>query len=491
METAETILSQSTGLTLILVLGMIWVILGWWWGKKSRNLEGFMLAGRNVGLALGTATALATWVTSNTTMLAPQFALELGIWGMLAYSTASFGLFLFAPLARRIGHLMPQGFTSGDFIRLRYGKTAWYCFLAISLFYSLTWLISMGMAGGIMLQTLSGIPYEQGMSLILLVCVLYTLFGGLYAVIGTDYIQSLIILAGVVLVGYSVLQVLDFGDIYTHVAVNRPVLLSMLMPASIMALFNSLLFGMGEIFHSNVWWSRAFAMRRGVGYKAYLISGLLWLPIPVAAGFIAFASGPLGINITSPDMVGPLVAAKILGPIGAVMVFAVIFCSLASSIDSLLAATSDLITEDLYRKLFHPDATEERLRKVSALVIILLGVTAWLVCLPRIGTLATVLFFAGPMVGSTIWPIVTGLFWKKTNATGVVCAMVLGSALGLVAYFQWGWYTASMIGTAVSMLVVVVSTWLFPGDFDWRRLDEYAISNIPPDVEFETEKQWA
>jgi urea-proton symporter len=80
-----------------------------------------MLAGRNVGLALGTATAVATWVTSNTTMLAPQFALQMGIWGMLAYSTASIGLFLFAPMARRIRELMPEGYTSAEFVRLRYG----------------------------------------------------------------------------------------------------------------------------------------------------------------------------------------------------------------------------------------------------------------------------------------------------------------------------------------------------------------------------------
>src|SRR5690606_36048676 len=116
-----------------------------------------MVAVRNVGLALGTASAMATWVTSNTVMLAPQFAIQFGIWGMLAYSTASFGLFLFAPMARRIRHLMPNGFTSGDFIRLRYGRPAWFLFLVITLFYSLAWLVCMPMAGGIVLYSLAGI----------------------------------------------------------------------------------------------------------------------------------------------------------------------------------------------------------------------------------------------------------------------------------------------------------------------------------------------
>ncbi|MCB2201801.1 sodium:solute symporter family protein [bacterium] len=472
MEHQSAVLSPTIGWILLGGLGLLWIALGIYWGRKAKGIEGFMLAGRNVGLALGAATAMATWVTSNTTMLAPQFAYELGIWGMIAYSTASFGLFLFAPLAKRIRRLMPKGYTSGDFIRLRYGKAAWLFFLAISIFYGFTWLISMGMAGGILMHALAGIPYTVGMTAILLVCVIYTLFGGLYAVIGTDYIQSLIILVGIVIVGIGVLSQANFEAIYTDLRLERPMLVNILLPASIMAIFNNLLFGVGEIFHSNVWWSRAFAMREGIGRKAYTLAGFFWLPVPIAAGFIALAAGTLGINVTSPDMVGPLVAANVLPKIGAIVVFAVFFCSLASSIDSLLAATSDLITEDIYRKLINPRASEQLLRKMSAWIIVGLGFAAWAVCLPRVGTLATVLFFAGPMVGSTIWPIAAGLFWKRTNPTGALAAMVLGSGIGLIAYFQLGWYTASLIGASVSMLTVVISTWLFPRTFEWETLDE-------------------
>lgn len=475
MEHQSYIISQELGWVLLGILGVLWILLGMYWGRKAKNMEGFMVAGRNVGLAFGAATTMATWVTSNTTMLAPQFALQLGIWGMIAYSTASFGLFLFAPLAKRIRQLMPHGYTSGDFIRLRYGKATWLLFLGISIFYGFTWLISMGMAGGILMNAIAGIPYEIGMTVILAVCVVYTLFGGMYAVIGTDYIQSLIILVGIVVVGIGVLSQVDFGTIHTNVLEEKPMLMNALMPAAIMAIFNNLLFGLGEVFHSNVWWSRAFAMREKVGKKAYNLAGFFWLPVPIAAGFIALASGALGINITSPDMVGPLVAANVLGELGSIVVFAVFFCSLASSIDSLLAATSDLITEDIYRKMINPNAGEKLLRRVSSGIIIGLGVFAWAVCMPRIGSLATVLFFAGPMVGSTIWPIATGLFWKKANAKGALLGMLLGSSIGLVAYFYLGWYTASLIGAAVSMITVVVCTYAFPENFDWKALNEPAL----------------
>jgi urea-proton symporter len=472
MEHQSEILSTSTGWLLLILLGIIWVLLGIYWGRKAKSMDGFMLAGRNVGLAFGTATAMATWVTSNTTMLAPQFALQLGIWGMVAYSTAAFGLFLFAPLARRIKDLMPKGYTSGDFIRLRYGKAAWLVFLGISIFYGFTWLISMGMAGGILMNALAGIPYEIGMTAILLVCVLYTLFGGLYAVIGTDFIQSLIIMIGIVVVGVAVIWSIDLEQVYTNLRTEKPMLLNVLLPASIMAIFNNLLFGIGEVFHSNVWWSRAFAMRKGIGQKAYTLAGFFWLPVPIDAGFIALTSGSLGVNITSPDMVGPLMAGNILGKAGAVIVFIVFFCSLASSIDSLLAATSDLIVEDIFKKMINPGASERWLRRVSSFVIVGLGLLAWLVCLPRIGTLATVLFFAGPMVASTIYPIATGLFWKSASAKGALWAMVSGSVIGLIAYFQMGWYTASLIGATVSIIVTVTFARLAPDDFDWKKMDE-------------------
>jgi urea-proton symporter len=472
MTPQSVILPLSWGVALLLILGILWISLGITWGRKAKSLEGFMLAGRNVGMGLGVGTVMATWITSNTTMLAPQFALELGILGMLAYSTASCGLFLFAPLAKRIRRLMPHGYTSGDFIRLRYGPGPWRIFLFISLSYALTWLVSMAMAGGILLQALAGIPYVWGMSALLTVCVIYTVFGGLYAVIGTDFIQSLIILVGIVVIGLGIMMSFDLEDMYTQVATESPMLLNMLFPAALLALFNNLLFGVGEIFHSNVWWSRAFALQEYIGQRTYVIAGLLWIPVPIASGFLALSSGILDINVPRPDMVGPLVSAHILGPLGAVVVFIVLFCSLASSLDSVLAATSDLLINDVIKTRWMPQANEPQLRQMTTGMVVGLGVLTWLVCLPKIGTLATVLFFAGPLVASTIWPIATGLYWPHANAQGARWGMILGSGGGLLAYWGWGWYTGALTGAAISMVVVWLASRMRHPDFRWERLNE-------------------
>lgn len=470
-------LDASTGWLILAVFSVLWVALGSYLGRRAVGLDGYMLAGRKVGLALGTATAMATWVTSNTTMAAPQLALQMGVWGMLGYSLGSVGLMLFAPLAKRIHKLMPSGYTSGDFIRLRYGKTTWRVFLAISLFYGFGWLVSMGMAGGVLVHALTGIDYRIGMTVILSVCVIYTVLGGLRAVIGTDFLQTLIILIGVVVIAWLAITEVGFERMHESVLEKRPELLNLLMPAAIMFLFNNLMFGVGEIFHSNVWWSRAFAFREGIGFKAYLTAGLFWMPIPVVAGFIALTVPALDINVPAADMVGPLVAAKLLGTSGAILVFIVVFAALASSLDSLLAATSDLILTDIYKGHFRPQASEKELASAARWVILGLGLLAWLLCLPRLTTLAELLYFTGAFVASTIWPIAAGLYWKRVNSTGATLAMVAGTTIGLAGYFLIGFYVAALISAAVSMLIVLISTWLRPDDFDWATL---TVSEVRP-----------
>lgn len=468
----DAVLSQNIGYLLLAAFSAVWIYLGWFWGRRAQSLDGYMLAGRNVGLALGTATAMATWVTSNTTMAAPQIAYQMGLWGMIGYSLGTMGLIFFAPMAERIRALMPKGYTSGDFVRLRYGKVAWYVFLAISVFYGLGWLISMGMAGGILMNALTGMDYFIGMSVILFICLVYTILGGLYAVIGTDYIQSVVILSGIVAVSAMIYFNNGFDSIYDALQANRPGLLNLLLPASLMFLFNNLIFGLGEIFHSNVWWSRAFAFRKGVGLKAYFLAGIFWAPIPIVAGAIALAAPFLDLNVPAVDMIGPMVAAEVLGFTGAILIFIVVFASLASSLDSLLAATSDLIVEDIYRKNFARDASEQKLRKASMLIIFLLALAAWLVCWQKPTHLFGMISLSGALVGSTIWPIAAGLYWRKTNPRGATGAMLFGSVIGLWSYFAVGFYVAALIGAAVSMVVVLVSTLVAPKQFDWNTLDE-------------------
>ncbi len=463
-------ISITMAASLLVAFGVIWIFFGWWLGRKNKDLDDFMLAGRNVGFAFASATAMATWITSNTTLVAPQLTYQFGIWGMVGYSMAALGLVLFAPMAKRIKELMPQGYTCGDFIRVRYGKAAWIIFLIVSFCYALGWLVSLGMAGGVLLSTLSGLSYHLGMTAILIICVGYTLLGGLRAVIATDYVQTLIILFGVLIIGFVCYQTVGLDTVYESAKAEHPQLLNLLFPAAIMFLFNNIFFGIGEIFHSNVWWSRALAFRQGIGKRAYLLAGLLWLPIPIVTGFIALAAPALGIYPAEADMVGPMVAAKLLGSIGAIFVFIVVFSALASSLDSLLAATSDLITKDIYKGFINKQADNKKLEKVGRHTILMLGFATWLICLPRAGTLGEVLNLAGAFVASAIWPIVLGLYQQRLSGIYAGAAMTLGTTCGLIGYFSIGFYVGALISCCVSFIVCMLGLMLKDDQFDWNRL---------------------
>lgn len=95
----------------------------------------------------------------------------------------------------------------------------------------------------------------------------------------------------------------------------------------------------------------------------------------------------------------------------------------------------------------------------------------WLLCWPRLTTLAELLYLTGAFVASTIWPVAAGLYWQRTNPVGATWAMLLGTGIGLASYFLVGFYVAALVSAAISMLLVLVSSWLAPHSFDWARLN--------------------
>ena len=75
-----------------------------------------------------------------------------------------------------------------------------------------------------------------------------------------------------------------------------------------------------------------------------------------------------------------------------------------------------------------------------------------------------VLFLSGPLVGSLIWPVIAGLFWDGLNRK-LVLGIGLGSLCGLISYFTIGWFVASLVGTAVSMIFTLLSRKFRPMPF--------------------------
>ncbi|MCA9239134.1 MAG: hypothetical protein KDA37_02990 [Planctomycetales bacterium] len=103
-------------------------------------------------------------------------------------------------------------------------------------------------------------------------------------------------------------------------------------------------------------------------------------------------------------------------------------------------------------------------RRSAGAVIIAVGVLTWLLAAPH-WPIINALFISGPLVGSLIWPVIAGLFWRRINRNIVLAGIIAGSALGVWAYFALGWFTASLIGAGVSMFATILARFIAPAPF--------------------------
>ena len=433
-----------------------------------------------MGLALSTATLIAAWVTGNTTMSAPEQGYTIGILACFGYATAGLSLCIFAPLALRIKKIMPHGCTSGDFVRCRYGKAVWIVFLLISAWYFVGFLMTQAMAGGILLQSLSGLEYHIGMLLIMVVCTVYTLKGGLKAILSTDFIMAMLIL--IMLLVTAVLAFFKFSpaQVYDGVMAGKPELMNVLSGVGIMYLGSNFLFATGEIFHSNIWWQRIYAAKEKVTFRSFILSGLIWTTVPIIAGSLAFVAVAEGYVVPQVNMVFPIVVSKLLGPAGAVLVLIIIYSALASTVSSVLTASSNLLVQDIYKRAFKPDATDEQIVKYVRYTIVGMAVITVILVWNQPASMYQVLYLTGSAVAATIWPIAFGIYNSKVNRTAVLVAMLCSVGFGLVAYFTISSYAAPVVSALIGLVVISVGTKFSPDNsFSFDQLDEQvsAISN--------------
>lgn len=477
----EVFISAPLALVIVGALSIMLLSFGFFIGKRiKKNSNDFLYAGRNVGLALSTATLIAAWVTGNTTMSAPEQGYTIGILACFGYATAGLSLCIFAPLALRIKRIMPNGCTSGDFVRCRYGKAVWVVFLFISAWYFVGFLMTQAMAGGILLQSLSGLEYHIGMLLIMVVCTVYTLKGGLKAILSTDFIMAMLIL--IMLLVTAVLAFFKFSpaQVYDGVMASKPELMNLLSGVGIMYLGSNFLFATGEIFHSNIWWQRIYAAKEKVTFRSFILSGLIWTTVPIIAGSLAFVAVAEGYVVPQVNMVFPIVVSKLLGPAGSVLVLIIIYSALASTVSSVLTASSNLLVQDIYKRAFKPNATDEQVVKYVRYTIVGMAVVTVILVWNQPASMYQVLYLTGSAVAATIWPIAFGIYNSKVNRTAVLVAMICSIGLGLVAYFSISSYAAPVVSALVGLVVISVGTKLSPDNsFSFDQLDEHvsAISN--------------
>ena len=105
-------------------------------------------------------------------------------------------------------------------------------------------------------------------------------------------------------------------------------------------------------------------------------------------------------------------------------------------------------------------------------MVVVLAVTTVVLSWPRLDSLASVLFFTGSLVASTVWPVACGLYWPSASRVAAIVAMLAGSVVGLAAYVFVAPYCAAVFSAIVSAVVMVVGSRYWPERFDFTLLRE-------------------
>ncbi len=295
---------------------------------------------------------------------------------------------------------------------------------------------------GAKLASATFIELDMQMALIIMgaIVIVYTAMGGIKAVIYTDTIQWIILMAGLIFIGIPISYISVGG--YSEISKVLPPEFFTLSNISWQQIVNWAVTIIPIWFVGMTLYQRIYASRnKKQAQKAWLVAGLFEYPIMAFMGVIlgllarvAFEQGLfgyLGFSANSePDieMGLPMLLRTVL-PVGLMgLMMAAYFSAIMSTADSCLMASSGNFLTDLLGKWIKMPSTNRGFLIISQLITLLLGILALLLASVMPNVLELMLYSYAFMVSGLFVPVVAALFMKKANATAAFWAMLLGGS---------------------------------------------------------------
>ncbi|GJM08204.1 MAG: solute:sodium symporter family transporter [Lysobacteraceae bacterium] len=409
----------------------------------SRSSADYFLAGRNVG-----------WFVIGASLFASNIGAEhlVGLAGTGAASGIAVAQFeILASLILLIlgwvfvpFYISSGVFTMPQFLERRYSKGPRTYLAIISIIgYVLTKISVTVAAGGIVFEALMGIEFWTGAVIVVVATGIYTLFGGLKAVLYTDMIQMFVLLFGAIMV--TVLGLNAIGGWSAFTAEVDPAMLDLWQPMDHPDFpWTGILFGAPIL---GVWYwctdqfivqrvlsARSIAeARRGTIFAGFLKQLPLFIfVIPGLIAYVLSQSGQLQLDHSDqalPALIGALLPAGLRG-----VVAAGLLAALMSSLSSVFNSCATLISFDVYKRV-RPAANDRSLiivGQVSVIVLVLLG----LLWIPYMDLISSRLYTYIQSVQAYISPPIAAVFligvlWPRANAKGAMAALAVGFVLGM------------------------------------------------------------
>lgn len=343
-------------------------------------------------------------------------------------------------------------------------------------------------AGGVVITTVFDLPLWQAVGGLAALAGVYTILGGLSAVVVTDTVQGVLLMVGAVfLVAIGLAEVGGWAEMMRRLGELGGERTGLILPADDPFLPWP---GIGGVLLLGFyyWTLNQFVVQRTLGAgsleqgrKGALFAGFLKLPnllIMIVPGALAVLLYP---GLQTPDMAFPALAFDLL-PVGVRgLVLTAIVAAIMSSLDSALNAASTIVTMDFVATA-RPGVPRKKLVVLGRTLTGVFMVSAALYS-PLIARFRTLFEYFQSALSYVTPPIVAvfvlGIFWKRLNADGafwtLLAAVMVGGPLFVVkevtgVWAAWGLpdlhftYMGMLSFAAGAALLAAVSWWSAPPD---------------------------
>ena len=421
----------------VIAYWMISVGIGLWAATRVHTAKDFAVAGRHLPFYMVTATVFATWFGAEIVLGVPATFLKEGLRGIVAdpFGGAAcliiVGLFFAAPLYRM--NLL----TIGDFYHRRYGRSVeTLTSIAIIISY-LGWVAAQITALGLVFNVVSGgeISKLAGMWIGSGTILVYTLFGGMWAVAITDLVQMVVIVIGMLWIGVEVNGMVGgVNVVIEHAAAAGkfefwPAFDLKEILAFIAAAITLML---GSVPQQDVFQRVQSSRTEKIAVWASVLGGSLYLLFAFVPMFLAYSA-----NLIEPEMVNSLIEDdhQMILPqlvmnkaplVAQIMFFGALLSAIKSCASATLLAPSVTFTENLLRPLM-PRMSDRQLLLSMRIVTLCFTVLVTIYAIYSDSSIFEMVENAYQItLVMAFIPLVCGVYWKKSTNQGALLSIFLG-----------------------------------------------------------------
>ena len=425
-------------LTLVIVYLLVTIAIGLYAAKRVKSASDFAIAGRHLPMAMIVTTTFATWFGSETVLGIPAKFVNSGLNGVVEDPFGAgtclvlVGLFFAGKLYRM------TLLTISDYYRERYGRTVEVaCSLIIMLSY-LGWVSAQVTALGLVFNILSGgtIGMALGMAIGVVSILAYTLFGGMWSVAITDFIQMIILVLGLAILAVFAGQQAGGAKEVLNLALSRDLFhfwpepsfhdVVFFFAAAITMMLGSI--PQQDVFQRVMSANSMTAATRGpvIGGLCYILFAFVPMFLVVSA-LIIMPEKAAQLVAEDPQRVLPTLVMEQMPFIMQVLFFGALLSAIKSAASATLLAPSVTFTENIWRQ-FHPHMSDKQGLKAMRVTVLVFSALVLTYAIVMQGTSIYEMVsgaYQVTLVGAFV-PLVFGLYWTRATTQGAVFSMVLG-----------------------------------------------------------------